>query len=76
MHRGPDYLSIYSSLGIVHLVRTQRRGGGGSVKSVCMRMGGGGSTQMYVRTDGEGVRAGYILNNVSTCVFFISELQK
>jgi hypothetical protein len=25
---------------------------------------------MYVRMEGEGVRAGYILNNVSNCVFF------
>jgi hypothetical protein len=31
---------------------------------------------MYVRTEGEGVRAGYIINNVSYCVFFIRELQK
>jgi hypothetical protein len=47
-----------------------------TVKSVCLRRGGGVSTQMYVRTEGEGVRAGYILNNVSNCFFFISELQK
>jgi hypothetical protein len=40
------------------------------VKSICMRTGG--STQMYVRTEGEGVRAGYILNNVSNCFFLLA----
>ena len=33
------------------------------MKSVCMRMGM--STQANVRTEGEGIRASYILSNVS-----------
>jgi hypothetical protein len=59
-------------LGVVHSIRTQRRGGG-LIRSVCMRIGGGRSTRMYVRTEGDrGVRAGYILNNVSNLCFLLA----